>query len=466
MVNDSSIDRVAAELRRLADSGAVGEQLPSTRALQLRLGVGPVTVQRALGRLVAEGRLVTRPGAGTFISARQAPQVGDTDWQQVALGPSPVHSAGVDTIFQAAGAAGFQLGAGYLDASLRADSRLSAAVSRAARRPDAWASPPTAGLAELRSWFGRSLGADPENVLVTAGSQGALSAAFRAILPAGQPVLFATPTYPGALAVARSAGLVPISVPGDHDGIRPELLRGAFARSSARLLVIQPTYANPDGSVLAASRRTEVLDICRAAGAFVLEDDYARWLGFANTAPPPPLSQDDDRGQVITIVSLTKILAPSLRVGAVIARGPVMSRIAAMRIVDDFFVSRPLQHTAIELVSGPAWAAQLRSVGTALRQRATTLLAALTEHLPDCSFTAPRGGVNVFLRLPPGVEDLAVAREAARLGVAVLPGRYFTLGEQASAHLRLSYAGIRAEEIPAAVRLLAEALRTTAGRMG
>nr|WP_255649642.1 PLP-dependent aminotransferase family protein [Frankia sp. ArI3] len=303
MVNDSSIDRVVGELRRLADSGAVGEKLPSTRTLQQRLGVGPVTVQRALGRLVAEGRLVTRPGAGTFVSARRTVQASDTDWQQVALGPSPVQTSGLDVLFQLMGSPGFQLGAGYLDPGLRADTRLAAAASRAARRPDAWASSPTAGIPELRSWFGRQIGAEPENVLITPGSQGALSATFRAILPAGHPVLFATPTYPGALAVARSAGHIPIPVPGDRDGIRPELLRDAFARTSARLLVIQPTYANPDGSVLAAQRRGEVLDICRRAGAFIVEDDFARWLGFAAVTPPPPLWQDDDHGQVITILS-------------------------------------------------------------------------------------------------------------------------------------------------------------------
>ncbi|MCM3923916.1 PLP-dependent aminotransferase family protein [Frankia sp. AiPs1] len=464
MVNDSSIDRVVGELRRLAASGAIGEKLPSTRTLQQRLGVGPVTVQRALGRLVAEGRLVTRPGAGTFVAARRTVQASDTDWQQVALGPSPVQTSGLDVLFQLVGSPGFQLGAGYLDPALRADTRLAAAASRAARRPDAWASSPTAGTPELRSWFGRQIGAEPENVLITPGGQGALSATFRAILPAGHPVLFATPTYPGALAVARSAGHIPISVPGDQDGIRPELLREAFARTSARLLVIQPTYANPDGSVLAAQRRGEVLDICRRAGAFIVEDDFARWLGFAAVTPPPPLWQDDEHGQVITILSLTKVLAPSLRVGAVIARGPVMSRIAAMRIVDDSFVARPVQHTAIELVSGPAWAAQVRAVGRALRERAATLVAALARELPECSFTPPRGGVNLFLRLPHGIDDLAVATSAGRLGVAVAPGRFFTIGEQEAGHLRLSYAGIRAEDIPTAVGLLAQAVHAVAER--
>jgi DNA-binding transcriptional MocR family regulator len=457
-----SVERVLVELRALADARAVGARLPSTRELQTRLAVGPVTVQRALARLVAEGVLVTRPGAGTFVAARRDARVGDTDWQQVALGASPVSTSGLDVLFQLAATPGFQLGAGYLDASLRADGRLAAAASRAGRRPDAWASPPTSGIPELRSWFGRQVGADSDEVLITPGAQGALSAAFRALLPAGSPLLFAVPTYPGALAVARSAGLVPVPVPTDADGIRPELLERAFATTSARMLFIQPTFANPDGGVLAHARRREVLDICDRAGAFIVEDDFSRWLGHGQV-PPPPLWRDDDKGRVITICSLTKILAPSLRIGALVARGPVMGRLAAMRLVDDSFVPKPMQHTAVELVTGPGWTAQLRAVSAALRDRCERLAAALARELPEATFDNPRGGINLWLRLPRGTDDLVAAARAGRLGVAVLPGRFFTIGEQDATHLRLCVAGIPAQDIPTAIALLAEAVHTGAG---
>ncbi|MBL7494999.1 PLP-dependent aminotransferase family protein [Frankia sp. CNm7] len=457
-----SASKVVDELRSLADARAVGARLPSTRDLQHQLGVGPVTVQRALARLVTEGVLVTRPGAGTFVAARRTARVGDTDWQQVALGASPVSASGIDVLLANVNSTGFQLGTGYLDAGLRADSRLAAAAARAVRRPDAWGTPPMAGVPELRSWFGREIGADPDQVLITSAAQSALSAVFRALLPAGSPVLCAVPTYPGALAVARSAGLVPVPVPTDADGIRPELLERALAATSARLLFLQPTFANPDGGVLAHARRREVLGICERAGAFILEDDYARWLGHGQV-PPPPLWRDDDQGRVITVCSLTKILAPSLRIGAIVARGPVMSRLAAMRQVDDFLVPAPLQHTAVEMVTGPGWSAQQRAVSAALRARMGTLTAALAAELPECSFENPRGGISLWLRLPRGTDDLAVASWAARLGVVVMSGRYYVVGEQDASYLRLCVAGIREADIPAAVALLAEAVRAGAG---
>jgi DNA-binding transcriptional MocR family regulator len=330
------------------------------------------------------------------------------------------------------------------------------------RRPDAWSAPPPAGVPELRSWFGRQIGADPDQVLITPAAQGALSAAFRALLPAGSPVLFAVPTYPGALAVARSAGLVPVPVPSDADGVRPELLERAMAATSARLLFLQPTFANPDGGVLAHARRREVLAICERAGAFILEDDFARWLSHGQV-PPPPLWRDDDQGRVITVCSLTKILAPSLRIGAIVARGPVMSRLAAMRQVDDSFVPMPLQHTAVEMVAGPGWSAQLRTVAATLRGRMATLATALATELPDCSFVFPHGGISLWLRLPHGTDDLAVATRAGRVGVAVVPGRFFVIGEQDAGYLRLCVAGVREPDIPTAVALLAEAVRASAG---
>src|SRR5262249_51445649 len=152
--------------------------------------------------------------------------------------------------------------------------------ARAARRPDASERPPLAGIPALRAWFARSISAaiSPEDVLVTGAGQAALSAAFRAIVPSGAPVLLESPTYIGAIAVARAAGLRPVPVPTDEHGVRPAPLVAAFAATGSKLFYCQPTFQNPTGSVLAAHRREQVLTTVREAGAFVIEDDFARWL--------------------------------------------------------------------------------------------------------------------------------------------------------------------------------------------
>src|SRR3984957_21177789 len=157
---------------------------------------------------------------------------------------------------------------------------LRSALARAARLPDTWDRPPAAGLHALRSWFAQAAGPqiDAGDVLITSGGQSALSAAFRALLPAGAPLLVESPTYPGALAAARAAGLRPVPVPADRDGIIPGHLAEAFARTGAQALLCQPAYHNPTGAVLAADRRQTVLGLAAAAGAFVIEDDCSRWL--------------------------------------------------------------------------------------------------------------------------------------------------------------------------------------------
>lgn len=457
MTEDSSIGRVVTDLRKRAGRLRVGERMPSSRTLMSELGVGPVTIRRAVARLVSEGVLTTRPGDGTFVAQPQRLPLGETGWQQVALGASPVDTAGLDRLLQHHSSDTLLLSGGYPDASIRPVGRVASAMARAARRPGAWDRPPVRGIPELRAWFGSETGVDPDRVLVTPGGQGALSATMRALLPAGSPVLFSVPTYPGALAVARSAGLLPVPVPVDIDGVIPELLGRAFRSTQSRLLYLQPTFANPDGHVLSTERRSEVLEIAHRAGAFVIEDDWARWL--SNGPPtPPPLIHDDTDGHVILVNSLTKVTSPSLRVGAISAHGPVLERIAAMRLVDDFFVSRAIQEAAVELVTSGGWQSHLRSMASALRQRREALTAALASELPEASFERPLGGVHIWVQLPDEWNDVSISERAAANGVMVVPGRYFTIGESNRCHFRLSYGTLAPHLIREAVARLSRAV--------
>ncbi|MEV1175366.1 PLP-dependent aminotransferase family protein, partial [Nonomuraea sp. NPDC049784] len=356
MNNDSSIAHIAAMLREEAARLGSGARLPSSREIMRRHNVSPVTVSRAIGQLAAEGRVVAKPGSGVFVT----PQVtggrdaADLSWQTVALGDRVVDGDSVATLLAGAAEGVVPLTGGYLRAGLRPDKQLAAAAARAVRRPDAWAMPPLAGLLELRRWFARQAGGDvtAADALIVSGGQAALTHAFRALAAPGTPVLVETPTYPGALAAAKAAGLRATAVPMDREGVRPELLAEAFAVTGARVFFCQPTLHNPTGATLTVERREQVLQVARAAGAFVIEDDFARFL---TEQAPPSLSSMDQHGTVVHVKSLTKILSPSMRVAAVIARGPAAHRLRASQLVESFFVARPLQETALEFVGSPAW---------------------------------------------------------------------------------------------------------------
>jgi DNA-binding transcriptional MocR family regulator len=462
MSDGSSVGRLSERLRARAAGAAPGSRLPSARELVTEHAVGPGTVSRAVARLVAEGVLVTEPGRGTFVAPRRPDSDRrrelDTGWQTVALGEASFDGRDVAALLQPAGPEVLLLSTGYPAPDLQPLAALTAAASRAARRPGAWALAPTAGLPELRSLLAAAVGADPADALVVPGGQAGLSAALRALAPPGSPVLVEVPTYLGALAAARAAGLRPVPVPTDAGGLRADLLPEAFARSGARLLYVQPTYANPTGVVLDPARRTAVLDAARRAGAFVIEDDWARHLSLDGPAPPPLLHDDVD-GHVVHLSSLSKAAAPSLRIGALVARGPAAARLAAVRLVDDFGVARPLQETAVELLGAPAWPRHLARLGSVLRRRRDHLAAELRRTLPDLAPPQlPRGGLHLWLRLPAGTDDVELATRARARDLVVGAGRPYFVTEPPASHLRLSYAGANEQQLTTGVQRLAELL--------
>lgn len=252
MEERSSVGELANRLRQELNRYSPGGKLPSSRALVERYRVSPVTVSRALAQLAAEGLVVTRPGAGAYRAEPRpaSTPAGDTSWQEVALSadgaadlvPRTVNASGVVISLAAPPPGVIEFNGGYLHPSLQPERAMSAALSRAGRRPGAWGRPPLDGLPELREWFARGIGGavTAAEVLITAGGQAALTTALRALAPPGAPVLVESPTYPGMLAIARAAGLRPVPVPVDADGVRPPLLADAFRATGARVFVCQP----------------------------------------------------------------------------------------------------------------------------------------------------------------------------------------------------------------------------------
>lgn len=467
MNNDNTLMRVTKELRMLAENGAPGDRLPSVRELMARHGVGPATVQRAVSRLASEGLIEARPGRGSFVaSRREILEPADLGWQAVALGERGVSAEGLEELLAVPAMGTLPLTAGYLPEDLQPLGRLSAAMTRAARRPGAWGRVPVEGVVELRAWFAREVGGafGASDVVVTSGGQAALSVAFRALSSPGSPVLMESPTYIGAIAAARAAGLRPVPVPTDSGGARLDLLAEAFASSGARLFYCQPTYANPHGVVLDRERRKAVLEVAREANAFVIEDDWARDFALEGD-PPPPLATHDPDGHVVYVRSLTKSLAPGMRVGALCARGAAGERLKAARIVGDFFVAGPLQEAALEVLSSPAWPRHLRRLRKVLKSRRDALVASVRERLPMARLTlVPDGGLHVWVRLPDELDDGLVAESALRAGVMVSAGRRWFPAEPTGSFLRLSYVGAEPGVLTEGVHLLNRVLEAQTPR--
>lgn len=456
MTESSTAEEIARELTAEIQPLPPGTRIPTHRSLVHRFGASASTVSRALAILAQQGLVSSRPGAGTFRAEAPAPAAtADTTWQEAALalnagpaqgatGTRSFVSPGLLNTLSVPGPELVDLNGGYPHRTLLPMKALGAALARAAKRPQAWDRAPVGGLPDLRSWFARDIGGDlgAEDVLVVGAGQAALSTTLRAVAQPGDPVVLETPTYTGAIAAARAAGLNPVGVPLDEQGMRPEHLDQALERTGARVAVVQPLFQNPTGASMGASRARELLAVARSHEAFLVEDDYARHMVHDDALPlPQPLVAQDRHGTVVHIRSVTKVSSPNLRVAALAARGPVLHRLKMAHVIDTMVVSAPLQHTALEVLTAASWPRHLRELQAALGERRRAAVTAVVQTLgPDVLPHTPRGGYHLWLRLPQGTEESEFLAAATARGVALAPGTHFRPGPVDEACVRLSYA--------------------------
>lgn len=455
-----------AGLREWLATAPAGAKLPSTRELVARYGAGPVTVQKALRTLTAQGMVESRPGVGTFVRAVRVARPNDYGWQTAALG-SPKSRVHLSAALRTPPNDVVALHAGYPDRELLPERLVRAALTRVARTDAVVNRSPVAGLPELQAWFATELGSAapvgvappaPSDVVVLPGSQSGHSSAFRALVGAGRPLLMESPTYWGAILAATQAGVQVVPVPSGSRGPDPDELARAFERTGARAFYAQPTFANPTGAHWTPALASEVLAVVRRNGAFLIEDDWAHDFGI--TVDPAPIAARDDSGHVVYLRSLTKSVSPAVRIAAIIARGPARERILADAQAVSMYVSGMLQAVALDVVTQPAWRTHLRNLRQQLAARRDLLVEALREHAPTAHLEAvPAGGLNLWLRLPDTTDLPRVVRDCEAAGVLVAAGDEWFPAEPTGPHLRLNYSGANPGAFPDGARVIGEALR-------
>ena len=303
--------------------------------------------------------------------------------------------------------------------------------------------PPAAGLPELQSWFAHELRTatpagvtppTPSDVIVLPGSQSGLSSVFRALVGSGQPLLVESPTYWGAILAAAQAGVRVVPVPSGPEGPDPQELARAFEETGARVFYAQPNYANPTGAQWPARVGEQVLEVVRAYGAFLVEDDWAHDFGITTVATP--VAARDDSGHVVYLRSLTKSVSPGIRVAAVIARGPARDRILADRGAESMYVSGVLQAAALDVVTQPAWQTHLRGLRHQLLVRRDLLVSSLREYAPQAHVEqVPTGGLNLWARLPDGTDVDQLVRDCEAAGVIIAAGTEWFPAEPAGPYI-------------------------------
>jgi len=421
--------------------------------------------------LMGQGLIESRPGVGTFVCTAPVARPQDYGWQTAALG-SPQRSLPRPTAALRATANDMiTLHSGYPDRDLLPERLVRAALTRSARGTSAVTRPPVAGLPDLQAWFASELGQlTPPGVAAPAagdavifpGSQSGLVTAFRALVGAGESLVIESPSYWGAILAAAEVGVRLVPVPSGSHGPDPEDLDRALTQTGARAFYAQPHFANPTGAHWSPELSEAVLDVVKRHGVFLIEDDWAHDFGIDEDVVP--LAARDEDGHVVYLRSLTKSVSPAIRVAGLVARGPARDRILADFQAQSMYVSGVLQAAALDVVLQPSWRSHLRSVRRQLASRRDLLVSAVREHIPSAHLdAAPRGGLNLWLRLPDHTDPHQISLACEQRGVAVAAGDDWFPAEPVGPYLRLNYAGPNPGAFPEGARIIEECLERPQG---
>jgi 2-aminoadipate transaminase len=333
----------------------------------------------------------------------------------------------------------------------------------------------TEGYLPLRQLLVRHMGrygieVGPDNVLITTGSQQALDLVGRLFLNPGDRVLTEAPTYLGAIQAftAYQAGF--LTVPVDDDGMRMDLVEQAL-RAAPKFIYVLPNFQNPAGVTLSLERRRRLIELASAYGTPIVEDDPYGQLRYAGEHLPPLVEIDAEfhgcaaggrafRGAVVYLGTLSKTLAPGLRLGWIVAPENVIRRLVHMKQGTDLHTGTFVQMVAYETARGGFLDAHVKVIRSVYRERRDRMLAALEREMPEgVRWTRPEGGLFLWLTLPAGTDSADLLKDALRAKVAFVPGRSFFPDGEGKETCRLNFSYCRPEIIDEGIRRLGEAIR-------
>jgi DNA-binding transcriptional MocR family regulator len=302
--------------------------------------------------------------------------------------------------------------------------------------------------------------ANPDDVLVTTGSQQALDLISRIFIDPGDVVLVEAPSYVGALGTFAQYEASVVHVEMDENGLIPEALRQAiktlrYQGRRIKFLYLIPNYQNPAGVLLPADRRSEILDICRAEKIFIVEDNPYGLLGFDR--PSPNAMRAEDSENVIYLGSFSKTIVPGFRIGWALVPQSLKEKLVIASESSILCPSNFSQMAIASYLANQPWREQIASFCALYKVRRDAMLSALDAYFPKAAtWTKPAGGFYVWVTLPPEIDTKAMVPRAIAAKVAYVPGTAFFADGFGSWSLRLSYCYPTPERITQGVMALSK----------
>ncbi len=315
------------------------------------------------------------------------------------------------------------------------------------------------GHAPLREWVAGQLPwpVDPAQVLITTGSQQGLDLVAKVLIDSGSRVLVETPTYLGALQAFTPMEPAFEGVASDAEGVDPDDLRRLAP--GARFVYLLPNFQNPTGRTMTEARRVAVVRAAAAAGLPIVEDNPYGDLWF-DTPPPAPLSARLPDG-CLYLGSFSKVLAPGLRLGYVVAPKAVYPKLLQAKQAADLHSPGFNQRLVSRVLEGGFLDRHVPTIRALYKAQCRAMLAALEREMTGLGvqWNAPDGGMFLWARLPEGMNATALLPHAVERGVAYVPGTPFYTDRADPRALRLSFVTASVEQIDIGIAALAQTVR-------
>lgn len=442
-----------------------GDRLPSTRKLATQLGMHRKTVIAAFDELTREG-LVTIESTGTFVSwelPERAQVAADRAGPRDAgfpMRPFPLPRPGDSPRSELLLLGGIPE-LGFVPRAELARAYRRALSGRGARRFLDYGDP--RGEPRLREVIvemlasTRGVRATPETINIVRGTQQGVYLTVRTLLQAGDCVAIEAYNHPAFRGTFQLIGAELLPVPVDADGLDVSALEALCDSRPVKAVYLTPHHQLPTTVTLSAERRQRLLALAQRRGLIILEDDYDHEFRYEGS-PVLPLAHTDPFGVVVYFGTLSKILAPGLRLGFVSSNKEVADRIAAYRAFVDQQGDHAVERAVAELIEDGELARHVRRARHLYRARRDVLANALKQHVPQLAFTLPPGGLAIWAQAP-GADVDAWAQRALAAGVSFQPASHFALGDAPLDCGRFGFAACDESQLIEAARRLGATYR-------
>ena len=293
----------------------------------------------------------------------------------------------------------------------------------------------------LADFLSRAYGipTDAQRIFVTTGASMGLHLICTLFTTPGDTIFIEEPTYFYALRIFADHHLHLVPIQTDQDGLMLNSLEEQVSRFHPKLLYLIPTFQNPTGQTLPAERRKRLVELCHQNDILLVADEVYHLLSFTGR-PPEPIAAQIDTGNVISLGSFSKILAPGLRLGWIQAGSEILRRCTTCGLLESGGGLNPFTSAIVQkVIEQGALEENIVKLTSIYRNRAAVLDSLLRQHLPGCDYTTPRGGYFFWVHLPKGKNANSLLLRAQDLNVGFRPGTFFSSQGRMEDFIRLSY---------------------------